>query len=134
MRLVSVKKRNTRQGQAVFQALSQNSEFRSAQKIHADMVAQGQKIGLATVYRNLRALAEDGDIDMLMAPDGESLYRMCDLDHHHHHLVCRQCLRSEEISGENMESVLASLVESHGFTNLEHSLEIFGICPACQST
>lgn len=127
------RKRNTWQRQAVIEALNDSNEFRSAQKIHMDMVEKGEKVGLATVYRNLRSLAQDGAIDMLMAPDGESLYRRCDLDTHHHHLVCRRCLRSIEVTGSEMEELLNTLVEKHGFADLEHSLEIFGICPQCQA-
>ncbi len=130
---MSTSKRNTRQKQAVIDALNDSDEFRSAQKIHLDMVEKGEKVGLATVYRNLRSLAQDGAIDMLMAPDGESLYRRCDLDTHHHHLVCRNCLRSIEVTGSEMEELLHALVEKHGFTEIEHSLEIFGICPQCQA-
>lgn len=126
-------KRNTWQRQAVIEALNDSNEFRSAQKIHMDMVEKGEKVGLATVYRTLRSLAQDGAIDMLMAPDGESLYRRCDLDTHHHHLVCRRCLRSIEVTGSEMEELLNTLVEKHGFADLEHSLEIFGICPQCQA-
>lgn len=127
------RKRNTWQRQAVIEALNDSNEFHSAQKIHMDMVEKGEKVGLATVYRNLRSLAQDGAIDMLMAPDGESLYRRCDLDTHHHHLVCRRCLRSIEVTGSEMEELLNTLVEKHGFADLEHSLEIFGICPQCQA-
>ncbi|MDO5048904.1 MAG: transcriptional repressor [Actinomycetaceae bacterium] len=129
---MSTGKRNTRQRQLVIDALKDSGEFRSAQTIHMDMVANGEKVGLATVYRNLRSLAEDGSIDMLMAPDGESLYRRCDLDGHHHHLVCRNCRKSIEVTGKEMESLLDALVAKYGFSDLEHSLEIFGLCPQCQ--
>lgn len=131
---MSTGKRHTKQRQAVIDALSDSTEFRSAQKIHADMVEAGEKVGLATVYRNLRSLAEDDAIDMLMAPDGEALYRRCDVKAHHHHLVCRKCLRSIEIHADGMEEWLGKLVDQHGFTDVEHSLEIFGICPDCQNT
>lgn len=125
-------KRNTRQRQAVINAMAEAHKFRSAQKVHADMVAEGESIGLATVYRNLRSLAEEGAIDMLMAPDGEALYRSCGQDAHHHHIVCRSCLETVEIQGGELEQILKALVDKHGFVDVEHSLEIFGICPNCQ--
>ncbi|EPD30629.1 Fur family transcriptional regulator [Gleimia europaea] len=126
-------RRNTRQRQAVIEAMSEATEFRSAQKIHADMVAAGESIGLATVYRNLRSLAEEGYIDTLMAPDGESLYRACGHESHHHHIVCRRCLSSIEIHESDLESILQALVKKHGFSDVEHSIEIFGLCPQCQA-
>ncbi|MDO5033953.1 MAG: Fur family transcriptional regulator [Actinomycetaceae bacterium] len=127
------KKRNTRQRQAVIAAMGEAKEFRSAQKIHADMVAAGESIGLATVYRNLRSLAEEGAIDMLMAPDGEALYRACGVESHHHHIVCRNCLSTIEILGSELESTLHALVDKHRYSDVEHSLEIFGICPECKA-
>lgn len=113
-------------------ALKGRDEFRSAQKIHEDMAQAGVRVGLATVYRNLRALAELNEIDQLLAPDGEALYRQCDSGAHHHHLVCRECLRSEEIGAKAVERWMHSLAEEYGFTDLEHSLEVFGICPDCR--
>ena len=106
-------------------------EFRSAQRIHEDLAESGQRIGLATVYRNLRALAEEGEVDVLMAADGEALYRRCDVDTHHHHLVCRQCLRTEEIEARAVEKWVHSLGKNYGFTDLEHSIEVYGTCAEC---
>ncbi|MDO5719190.1 MAG: Fur family transcriptional regulator [Actinomycetaceae bacterium] len=125
-------RRNTKQRQAVIDALAGRDEFRSAQKIHEDMAQAGVRVGLATVYRNLRALAELNEIDQLLAPDGEALYRQCDSGTHHHHLVCRKCLRSEEIGAKAVERWMHSLAEEYGFTDLEHSLEVFGICSDCR--
>lgn len=124
-------RRQTKQRQAVVDALQGRDEFRSAQRIHEDMASAGVRVGLATVYRNLRALAEEDEIDVLMAPDGEALYRQCDTGGHHHHLVCRHCLRSEEISAKAVEKWMHSLEEDYGFSDLEHSLEVFGTCREC---
>lgn len=125
-------RRNTRQRQAVMNELRSKLEFRSAQRIHEDLAAAGQRIGLATVYRNLRALADEGEVDVLMAADGETLYRRCDVDTHHHHLVCRHCLRTEEIEARAVEKWVHSLGKNYGFTDLEHSIEVYGTCSRCE--
>lgn len=129
----STARRNTRQRKAVMNELRAKLEFRSAQRIHEDLAAAGQRIGLATVYRNLRALAEEGEVDVLLAADGEALYRRCDVDTHHHHLVCRQCLRTEEIEARAVEKWVHSLGKNYGYTNLEHSIEVYGTCAQCSA-
>ncbi|MDO5720968.1 MAG: transcriptional repressor [Actinomycetaceae bacterium] len=125
-------KRNTRQRQAVMRELGANLQFRSAQTIHEDLADSGQRIGLATVYRNLRALADEGEVDVLMAGDGEALYRRCDVDTHHHHLVCRHCLRTEEIEATSVEKWVKSLGSKFGYVDLEHNIEVYGTCRKCQ--
>lgn len=127
-------KRLTKQRQAVIDALAGRADFRSAQRIHEDLLKSEAKIGLATVYRNLRSLAADHEVDVLMSPDGEALYRRCDQGQHHHHLVCRVCLRSEEIEATAVENWVSGLGKQYGFTNLEHSIEVFGICSSCSSS
>ena len=89
--------RMTKQRQAVFAELARVPDFRSAQQIFDALKSHGEKVGLATVYRNLQTLAEDERVDVLRSHDGESLYRLCETPHHHHHLVCRECGRAEEI-------------------------------------
>ena len=89
--------RMTKQRQAVLDELTRVSDFRSAQQIFEDLHSQGQRVGLATVYRSLQGLAEDGRVDTLRSSEGEVLYRSCTSEHHHHHLVCRTCGFTEEI-------------------------------------
>ena len=69
--------RMTKQRQAVLDELTRVTDFRSAQQIFEDLHSQGHRVGLATVYRSLQGLAEDGRIDTLRSSDGESLYRSC---------------------------------------------------------
>lgn len=113
--------RMTKQRQAVLDELTRVNDFRSAQQIFEDLHRQGQRVGLATVYRSLQSLADDGRVDTLRSSDGEALYRSCTTHHHHHHLVCRECGFTEEIAA------------AHGFGDVEHSLELFGVCSSCQS-
>ena len=67
--------RMTKQRQAVLDELTRVNDFRSAQQIFEDLHLQGQRVGLATVYRSLQSLAEDGRVDTLRSSDGEALYR-----------------------------------------------------------
>lgn len=124
--------RPTRQRLAVIAALDSFDDFRSAQAIHELLTERGEKVGLATVYRALQALAETAQVDVLRGEDGESVYRRCS-DSHHHHLVCRECGRTEEIEGPEVEAWAARVATSHGYTAVTHTLEIFGLCATCSA-
>lgn len=120
--------RNTRQRSAILETLERQDDFRSAQQIHEQMKADGETVGLATVYRNLQALSRSGRLDVLVAGDGESLYRQCEDTGHHHHLVCRECGRTVEFLAPKLESAMTAIAREHGFTDLDHTLEVFGLC------
>jgi Fur family ferric uptake transcriptional regulator len=107
-------------------------DFMSAQDLHARLRAQGETVGLATVYRTLQAMATDGDVDMMRTGDGEAVYRRCSTGHHHHHLVCRSCGRTVEVEGPAVESWADKISAENGFSDVHHTLEIFGTCAACQ--
>src|ERR1039458_5732239 len=83
--------RVTRQKRAVATLLDEIDEFTSAQHLHARLRASGERVGLATVYSQLRTLAASGEIDSVRGDSGETLYRRCGSPVHHHHLVCRRC-------------------------------------------
>jgi len=123
--------RATRQKRAVASLLEATGEFTSAQELHARLRAAGERIGLATVYSQLRSLAAAGEIDSLRADSGETLYRRCGTPVHHHHLVCRRCGRTVEVDAPELETLAVRLGEDHGFADLRHVVEITGICPEC---
>lgn len=118
---------------AVREALARSEGFRSAQDIYASLRADGAKIGLTTVYRALQAMTEAGQVDVLRTDDGEAVYRACRSDEHHHHLVCRQCGRTIEVEGPAVERWAESIGVEHGFTDVTHTVEVFGTCPDCAS-
>ena len=126
----AVPQRRTRQRAAVDQILSHLEEFRTAQQIHDGLRHQGDSVGLTTVYRTLQAMVESGELDALRTDDGETAYRRCSQGHHHH-LVCRSCGRTVEVSGPAVERWASSVADEHGFRDVSHDLEIFGTCSAC---
>jgi len=105
-------------------------EFRSAQELHRALHDAGNGIGLTTVYRAMQQLVDSGDVDMITTGD-EKRYRRCRKGAHHHHLVCRDCGTAREVRLPAVEEAADQLAADHGFTDIEHTLEIFGRCPQC---
>jgi Fur family ferric uptake transcriptional regulator len=124
--------RQTRQRSAVRAALEGRDEFVSAQQLHDVLRHDGESVGLTTVYRSLQALADAGEVDLLVTDDGETVYRRCSPEHHHH-LVCRSCGRTVEIAGPAVETWADAIAREHGFTEISHTLELFGLCTQCGS-
>ena len=124
--------RPTRQRVAVLRALSDEPNDATAQEIHARLRDTDDAVGLATVYRTLALLGDQGIVDTLMHHPGEACYRLCG-DGHHHHLVCDDCHRVVELGDCDVAERLAELAAAHGFTASAHTLEVTGTCADCRS-
>ncbi len=122
--------RSTRQRAALTALLENIDDFRSAQELHDELRKRGEGVGLTTVYRTLQQMAAAGAVDTLRTDTGESVYRLCS-EQHHHHLVCRECGSTVEISGGEVEVWAAEIARNHGFSDVSHTIEIFGICGRC---
>lgn len=122
--------RSTRQRAAISTLLETLDDFRSAQELHDELRRRGENIGLTTVYRTLQAMASSGTVDTLRTDTGESVYRRCS-DHHHHHLVCRRCGSTIEVGDREVEEWAAQVAAKHGYSDVSHTIEIFGTCPNC---
>lgn len=122
--------RRTRQRAAVGAIMAALDEFRTAQEVHAELRDAGDSIGLATVYRTLAQMAERGEVDCVRTPDGQAAYRRCSTGHHHH-LICRECGHTVEITPPRFELWADEVAATHGFTEIDHELELFGRCADC---
>lgn len=121
--------RSTRQRAAVMSALADADVFKSSQEIHDDLRQRGESVGLATVYRTLQALADSGDVDVIVR-DGETAYRQCSPSHHHH-LVCRVCQSTVEVEAPDVERWASAIAGQHGYREVTHTVEVYGVCPSC---
>ncbi len=126
----SVARRSTRQQTLVRELVAELDTLTSAQEIHQLLRSRGESVGLATVYRTLQTLSESDEVDSVRNESGEVLYRQCSTKHHHH-LVCRACGRAVELTGPAVERWADKAAAEHGFTDVSHTVEIFGLCPEC---
>ncbi|WP_304044465.1 Fur family transcriptional regulator [Jatrophihabitans endophyticus] len=134
------RQRSTRQAQAIEAALARADGFRTAQELFGALRDDGQSVGLTTVYRHLSLLAETDRADVVHTAEGEAQYRLCGPRHsgesdgvepetHHHHIVCRECGRSVEVSGPEVEAWADRVAAEAGYTDITHTVELFGRCP-----
>ena len=105
--------------------------FVSAQELHSWLRDHGDRLGLATVYRELRRMVNEGIVDVVHNADGEARYRACGLDHHHH-LICDLCGSTEEIDAAEIEEWIAVVSKRAGYTHVRHSIELIGVCRSCR--
>jgi Fur family transcriptional regulator, ferric uptake regulator len=126
-------RRDTRQRRALREHLAKSNSFASAQQLYDELRVSGDKVGLATVYRSLQAMAHAGEVDSVRTDQGETLYRKCG-PRHHHHLVCRDCGVTVELDGPSVERWAAQAAEDHGFADVKHIVELFGLCADCSSS
>ena len=128
---MSIPQRQTKQRTAIAEILAEVDDFRSAQQLHDDLRHRGVAVGLTTVYRCLQSLTAAGEIDFLVNDEGETVYRKCSVEHHHH-LVCRSCGATVEIAGPTVERWAHSVAADHGYADVSHTMELFGLCPKCR--
>ncbi|WGH92525.1 Fur family transcriptional regulator [Auritidibacter ignavus] len=122
--------RSTAQKEAVRQALTDAPGFITVQNLHRGLRNQRVRVGLATVYRQLKGLATDGLADVVMK-GSEQLFRTCEQpDKHHHHLICELCGDAVEIDPGD-EDWFARVAREHGFALTRHTIEIYGRCSRC---
>lgn len=123
--------RQTRQRTAILECLGDACDFMTAQQLHDQLRENEQPVGLATVYRNLTSLVEQGLVDMIITDEGEAIYRQCEIEEHHHHLLCRVCGHAVEFVSLQLEELAHGIAEKAGYIDLHHRMEIFGLCPDC---
>ncbi|MCP4972843.1 MAG: transcriptional repressor [Prochlorococcus sp.] len=120
---------NARQEQLLDQLKRFGDEI-SGQQLHRALQDAQISMGLATVYRHLRQLQQQGLIRCRQLPNGESLYAPVDMDRHH--LTCVDCGQTRALNQCPIHDITLPLVNQQGFQVLFHTLEFFGLCTSCQ--
>jgi Fur family ferric uptake transcriptional regulator len=84
-------------------------------------------LNIATVYRALKILTENGWLEKLYHPSFGTLYERSGKDHHHH-FFCRECNRAYELPGCSLRLDHAA---PEGFVVEDHEVFLIGKCPSC---
>jgi Fe2+ or Zn2+ uptake regulation protein len=121
--------RNTRQRQAVVQALRETRTHPDAAWIHSQVRFSLPNISLGTVYRTLDALVRDGVVMTIERAGQATRYDYKHVGHGHHHVVCRSCGTIYDVAAEDVPMPAAGLPA--GFQVQDVRLEYHGLCAAC---
>lgn len=125
--------RNTRQRRALLAALAEHPDFTSAQDLHQRLCDKGETIGLTTVYRTLHALTEAGLVDSVRDEAGRRQFRARPTVEHQHYLRCRSCGFNVPVASRALERWAKTTAADLGFAQVEHVVELTGLCAQCQA-
>ena len=122
--------KQTKSRQAVLQVLESAQGPLTAEEIF-DQARAFAPVSLTTVYRSLSALCAGGFLMKNLSQDGLAYYQVKGRQHKHY-LICTQCGKNIPIDGCPLETLERELSRQTGFSITGHSLELFGLCPACR--
>jgi Fur family transcriptional regulator, ferric uptake regulator len=119
--------RNTRQRDAIRDAIAQADRPLLPQEVLGAAQRSVPGLGIATVYRNLKALVEEGALRPVNLPGENPRFEIVG-HHHHHHFQCRQCQRVFDVHACPGD---LSAMAPQGFTVEDHDLTLYGRCKDC---
>ena len=119
--------RKTRQRDAMQKAIRKAGRPLSPQEILEKTQEAIPNLGLATVYRNIKALVESRWLRVVELPGAPDRYELADQGHHHH-FHCRECDRVFDVDG--CPGDMSTLAPA-GFELESHEIVLYGRCRAC---
>jgi len=119
--------RNTRQRAAIREVIGQAHRPLLPHEVQQAAQSRAPKISLATVYRNLKALVEEGVLRAVELPGENPRFEPASRPHHHHF----QCLGCQRVFDVHACPGDLSRLAPQGFTVLDHELTLYGRCAEC---
>lgn len=123
--------RQTRQRNAILSKIRSAEGPLSVTEIHERAGEEIPRLGIATVYRAIKALREEGEIVVVDLPGEEPHYEAADRGHHHH-FRCRACDKVFDLSVCPV-GIPAGTMLPGGYRVDDHHLTLYGRCAACQN-
>jgi Fur family ferric uptake transcriptional regulator len=124
---VIVRQRHTRQRAAIMSALETSPHPCTPEELLEAAQQRVAGIGMATVYRAIRDLCDEGRLHAVALPGAAPRYELAGRGHHHH-FECHGCHKVFHVDGCAHD--LARLAPA-GFTLEGHEIVLYGRCPAC---
>lgn len=122
----------TQQRMAILESLSSGRAHVTAQEVFETVNGKHPEIGFATVYRFLRKMAEQNMVTEVRMGGLPARYELTPRKHHDH-LTCVRCSQIVEFECPPIESLQEQVAREHNFQLTHHVLELYGICPRCQT-
>ena len=119
--------RSTAQRRAIRKALVDADRPLSPQEVHSAARHAVPNLGLATVYRTLKAMIDEKLLVAVELPGESARYELSG-KRHHHHFHCRDCGKVYDVDGcaQDLSSMLP-----RGFEMQDHEIVLYGLCVAC---
>lgn len=124
-----VARRMTRQREAILEAIRSAGGPLSVAEVHRVAGREIEGLGIATVYRNLRNLRDEGMIVAVELPGEDPRYEPVGRGHHHHFL-CTECERTFDLEGCPVDVPEGATLPG-GYRVRGHSLTFYGSCERC---
>lgn len=115
----------------IYQELSNAATPLSPQELFHSLIRRKKRIGLTSIYRSLD-LFESLGIVFKMINGSTAKYKLCELEDHHHHIVCKTCGSVVELDFCDISDWSVKVMESTGYEVTDHQLNFYGFCKACQ--
>ncbi len=122
----------TNQRLAILKSLHDGRRHVTAQELYEKLSVNHPEIGFATVYRFLRTLTEGNFVTEVRMGGLPARYELAPKGHHDH-LTCVKCGRICEFENKAIETLQEKVAVQFGFKLTHHILELYGVCPACQT-
>ena len=119
--------RKTEQRGAIRRVFEETHRPLNAQEVLEQAQSFSEGLGIATVYRNIKALVDEGWLKPVELPNEPSRYELSSLEHHHH-FQCSTCSRVFDIPG--CAHAVRTLAPD-GFEVTHHEILLYGVCPEC---
>jgi len=123
----------TTQRLAILKALHEGRRHVTAQELFEKLNGDHPEIGFATVYRFLRTLTEGNFVSEVRMGGLPARYEL-NSKSHHDHLTCVRCGKICEFENKTIETLQEKVARQFGFQLTHHVLELYGVCPTCQTT
>lgn len=122
--------RLTPQRAAILRILVLSHDHPSIEQVYHQIKEQFPMTSLATVYKTVTMLKQEGEILELGFANGSTRY---DGNHPypHPHLICIRCHRIIDLEGQTLDQLVLQSAEKYGYRLVTHRLDLFGICPSC---
>lgn len=133
MRIVLIKeddmiRRNTMQKQEILRAITGEGMHRTAEEVFQEVQKTDPAIGLATVYRNLNLMCQEGLIQKL---GGEDSVTYDGNPKPHDHIRCIKCGKIMDAPSEYNAEMDAQLEQRTGMKVIRHTVIYQGVCTEC---
>ncbi len=89
-------------------------------------------VNLSTIYRTLNTLSDKHILIKQVRQDGKAYYQFNRTDHKHL-ISCVSCGLELPLDHCPLEIMIKKIAKQTGFSITNHNIELYGICPNCES-